>query len=92
MITLAATFHHRIMRELRRSLGADGQIVFYSGAMPVWPDDPAIGEKVSAREPTDEDLQRIIDANEPDLPEGAQYWRLLDNGGLVLMQGDGQIG
>ena len=92
MITLAATFHSRLMRELRRALGADGRLVFYKGPMPLWPDDPALNDKVAEREPTDEDLQRIIDANEPDLPEGARYWRLLDNGGLVLMQGDGQIG
>jgi hypothetical protein len=92
MITLAPTFHNRMLRELRRAVGGLGRFEFHAGPRPLWPDDPAEGEIIGHREPTDSELEGLVDGHEPDLPEGAGYWRLVDNGGLVLMQGDSEDG
>jgi hypothetical protein len=91
MITLATSFHARIMRELRRAVGSEGRLAFFAGKMPLFPDDAAEGERVETREVTDADLDRLCLGHEPEMPKGAGYWRLLDNGALVLMQGDGRL-
>ena len=44
MITLSASFHARVLRELHRAVGSEGTLVFYAGAMPEIVDDPAGGE------------------------------------------------
>jgi hypothetical protein len=88
MITLAPTFHNRVLRELRRAVGSLGRFEFRGGVRPLFSDDPATGEIIGHREPTDSELEGLVDGIEPDLPEGAGYWRLVDNGGVVLMQGD----
>jgi hypothetical protein len=92
VIVLAPAFHARLLRELRRAVGNDGRLAFFAGKMPLWPDDPAEGERVASREASERDLELIISNREPDLVEGSTFWRLLDNGGLVLMQGDGRDG
>jgi hypothetical protein len=91
VITLATTYHARMMRELRRAAGSEGQLVFHAGKMPLFPDDSAESERLESREVTDADLDRICRGHEPEMPKEANYWRLVDNGGLVLMQGDGKL-
>jgi hypothetical protein len=91
MITLSTSFHNRIMRELRRAVGSEGRLAFFDGKMPLFPDDSAEGERVESREVTDADLDRLCLGHEPEMPKAAGYWRLLDNGGLVLMQGDAKL-
>jgi hypothetical protein len=92
VITLATTFQVRILGELRRAAGSLGRFDFFAGPRPLFTDDPATGERIESRDPTDEELEALVDGIEPEMPKGAGYWRLLDNGGLVLMQGDGDIG
>jgi hypothetical protein len=91
VITLATSFHARIMRELRRAVGSEGRLAFFAGKMPLFPDDQAEGERIETREVMDADLDRLCLGHEPEMPKAAGYWRLLDNGGLVLMQGDAKL-
>lgn len=90
MITRSTGLQRRLAREMVRHAGSLAILMFYDGTMPATCDASADGERVTSQTPLAETfLRRLADGLEPALPQGATYWRLLDNGGLVVMQGDG---
>jgi hypothetical protein len=90
MIMRSVSLDRRIARELVRHAGSLSQVVYYNGTLPASCDDSANGERVGDLSPVPEEMiRRLVDGAEPGLLAGATYWRLLDNGGLVVMQGDG---
>lgn len=90
MIQRSRSFDRRIARELVRQAGSQALLAYYDGTMPASCDEAAGGERVAALTPLDEQfLRNLAEGVEPPLADGAKYWRLLDNGGLVVMQGDG---
>lgn len=89
MIDRSVSLERRMTREIVRHAGSLATLVFYDGTMPDGCDEPANGERVASLTPMAESsLRQLAEGNEPTLPDGAKYWRLLDNGGLVVMQGD----
>lgn len=89
-LTPSRSLKNRLARELRRAIGSHGVLVFYSGPPPATADEPANGEKIGSREVVEADLLKL-DSGEPlDVPAQAAwgYWRILDNGGLCVLQGD----
>lgn len=89
MIQRSISLERRMTREIVRHAGSMASLVFYRGIMPASCDDTADGERVASLTPMSEaSLRALADGTEPDLPDDATYWRLLDNGGLVVMQGD----
>jgi hypothetical protein len=91
MIHGSVSLEHRLLRETVRHAGSLATLLFYNGVMPASCEDSADGERVASLTPlTESTLRSLAEGTEPTLAEGATYWRLLDNGGLVVMQGDGQ--
>lgn len=90
MIQRSLSLEHRLTREIVRHAGSQACLVFYRGTMPADCDEAAHGERVASLTPMSEtSLRSLADGTEPPMADGASYWRLLDNGGLVVMQGDG---
>lgn len=90
MITRSTSLDRRLERETVRHAGSEAKLVFYAGTMPASCEAPANGERVSDKAPDEAFVRAMASGIEPMLPEGAHYWRLYDNGGLVVMQGDGR--
>jgi hypothetical protein len=90
MIQRSISLERRLQREMARHAGSLASLVFYHGTMPPSCDDTADGERVASLTPLEEAaLRRLAEGHEPPLPDGANYWRLLSNDGVVVMQGDG---
>jgi hypothetical protein len=90
MIQRSISLEHRLTREIVRHAGSLATLLYYQGTMPPSCDDTADGERVASLTPLEEAaLRSLAEGHEPPLPDGANYWRLIDNGGLVVMQGDG---
>ena len=86
---LSASLQRRLAMETVRAAGSMAVLIYYDGPMPERCEEAAKGERVGIH-PANEGLVRGLSGGvEPKLLEGAAYWRLLDNGGLVVMQGDG---
>lgn len=85
----AATLRARITYVVERAIGSNGVLAFYAGPAPETADDEPTGEKTGTRALTPQELAALRQGHGPELPKGADYWRLLDNGGLVVMQGGG---
>jgi hypothetical protein len=91
MIQRGISLEHRLTREIVRHAGSLATLVYYQGTMPASCDASADGERVASLSPMSETAVRsLAEGHEPTLADGANYWRLLDNGGLVVMQGDGK--
>jgi hypothetical protein len=90
MMVLSLSLERRLLRETLRHVGSEARLMQYSGRMPRTCEDAATGEKIGSLRMDEEVVRKTFDGHEPDLAEGAGYWRLLDNGGLVVMQGDGK--
>lgn len=90
MIQLAISLERRLMRETVRHAGSLAEVAYYSGSMPPCCEDRATGEKIGVEPATEALVRAITEGHEPALPKGATYWRVLDNGALVVMQGDGK--
>ena len=76
---------------VKRLIGSHGVVQFWRGPMPASCDDPATGERVGAMDMPDDFIGSARDEIEPALPPGANYWRLLDANGTVMMQGNGDV-
>lgn len=88
MIRYSTALKNRIATAICRAVGSNGVMVFYSGTAPVCFDDPATGERVFTQHLEEADVRALCAGHEPVMPEGAGWWRVMDNGGLVMMQGD----
>lgn len=89
MIIYSTGLKNRIAATIARAIGSNGTVAFYSGEAPMSADDPPSGEKIGTRDLLVEEFGELRLGGQPVLPKGAGYWRILDNGGLVVMQGDG---
>jgi hypothetical protein len=89
MIMRSASLERRLARETLRHAGSLARFAYFDGEMPASCELPAQGERLFS-EASEEEVRRLADGIEPMLPTDATYWRLLDNGGLVVAQGDGK--
>lgn len=89
-IYYSTSMANRVASLVVRTAGSEAVITFYNGNMPDVLQHKGDGEKVGSRPADEIALQHLAYGHEPQLPDGATYWRLTDNGGLVLMQGDGK--
>jgi len=87
---MSLSLERRLMRETVRHLGSQARLIRYSGRMPRTCEEPATGEKISSVAMDEPVMRELFGGREPRLGDGEGYWRLLDNGGLVVMQGDGE--
>lgn len=90
MIVRSLSLQHRLVREMERHAGSLARLVFYDGVMPASCDGSADGAKVKVQDVPAGFWTQIFYNEEPGLPEGSTYWRVYDNGGLVVIQGDGK--
>lgn len=81
-IRFSASLTRRLNAEINRAIGSNASMVFYDGAVPATLEASATGNKVKSGDITGEAVTFTHN-----LPEGATYWRILDAGGLVVVQG-----
>ena len=89
MIHLSISLERRLLRETQRHAGSWATMAFYNGTMPLRCELQADGERLERRSAPDWVIAELVANKEPELPAGATYWRLQDNNGNVVMQGDG---
>lgn len=90
MIMRGTAVTRRLAREIERHAGSMARVIFYDGAMPEIAEAVADGVRISAIDMPEGFGLAILYGDEPKLPEGARYWRLLSNEGEVVMQGNSQ--
>lgn len=89
MILRSASLVRRLDRETERHVGSLAQLAFYSGTMPATLDDSANGEKIATLQPLPQGILIGLRENrEPELITGSSYWRIYDNNGFCVFQGD----
>lgn len=89
MIVKSLSLKRALVRETLRRVGSLGQFVYYRGDMPQACEDPAAGEHIDTGKISEAEIRMVADGVEPMTPPG-RYWRLIDNDGNVVMQGDGK--
>jgi len=89
MIHLSTSLERRLLRETQRHAGSWAVMVFYKGAMPCRCELHAEGERLEQKSAPDWVVRDLVEGKEPELPPDAGFWRLLDNNGNCVMQGDG---
>lgn len=89
MIQRSVSLKRRLEHEIVRHAGSLARIIHYKGTMPPRCELQAEGERVESIAASEPQLRDLAQGNEPRLAEGANYWRLMDNNGNVVMQGDG---
>ena len=90
MIIRGTAINRRLAKEIERHAGSMARLIYYDGVMPEIAEAVADGTRVSAENMPAGFGLAILYGDEPKLPEGARYWRLLSNEGEVVMQGDNQ--
>ena len=90
MIVRSIALTRRLVHEMERHAGSLASIVFYDGVLPASCDETADGKRIESHELPAGFMSNALYGTEPRLPEGATYWRVYDNGGIVVMQGDGR--
>lgn len=88
MITMSISLQRRLVAEMERHAGSLASLVFYDGVLPATCDAPADGVKIKADPLPEGFMSHVRYGEEPALPTGAKYWRVYDNGGICVMQGD----
>ena len=89
MIHLSVSLERRLLRETQRHAGSWATMIFYKGTMPLRCELMADGERILSRSAPDWTIAELVSNKEPELPPEATYWRLVDNNGNCVMQGDG---
>lgn len=90
MITYSPQLLNAVTLAVKRMVGSHGVVQFFRGPMPSSCEDRAQGVRVGAMEMPEHFIGEARDQVEPSMPSGADYWRLLDANGTVMMQGDGR--
>jgi hypothetical protein len=85
----SSSLSSRITYVIERAIGSNGVLAFYSGPGPETADDEPTGEKLGTRALTPAELGELRNGRHPEMMKGAGYYRLLDNGGLTVLQGGG---
>ena len=88
MIVRSLSLQRRMQTEMERHAGSMASLVFYDGSMPTTCDAAADGVKIRAEPLPEQFMLHVLYGEEPGLPTGAKYWRVYDNGGICIMQGD----
>lgn len=89
MIQRSVSLKRRLEHEIVRHAGSLARLVHYKGEMPPRCELQAEGERVESMPAAEAQVRDLAQGNEPRLVEEATYWRLMDNNGNVVMQGDG---
>lgn len=89
MIQRSVSLKRRLELEVVRHAGSMARLIFYKGAMPMRCELLAEGERIDSVPADEAKVRDLAQGNDPVRPEGANYWRLMDNNGNVVMQGDG---
>lgn len=90
MIERSESLERALTRETVRFSGSLARFVFYKGEKPQDCNGVAQGERVGGLEASEFLLRRLSRGTEPAMPKEADYWRLYDAGGNVVMQGTGR--
>jgi hypothetical protein len=90
MIQRSVSLERRLLSETVRHAGSLAVLRFYHGTMPPCCEFAADGEWVETGKVSEATIRAMATGSAPTLPDGADYWRLMDNGGNVVMQGNGQ--
>lgn len=83
------SLQRRLEAETVRHAGSLARLHFYHGIMPLRCELVADGERVEGIPATEAMVRDLCQGNSPLMAKGANYWRLLDNSGNVVMQGNG---
>lgn len=87
MIQRSVSLKRRLEHEIVRHAGGMARLIYYKGEMPLRCELQAEGERVESVSASEPQVRDLAQGNEPKLIEGADYWRLMDNNGNVVMQG-----
>lgn len=87
MIERSVSLQRALAREAIRYAGSLALVLFYGGERPADCNGVAQGERLMRRPVTEDMMRSLIQGDDLELPAGATYWRLYDNGGHCLMQG-----
>ena len=88
MIERSKSLNRRLEAECVRCAGSQAVLVFYKGTKPLACELVADGERVEMSQAREHTVRALYQGIAPELPAGADYWRLIDAGGNVVMQGD----
>lgn len=83
------SLQRRLETETLRAAGSLARLHFYKGTMPLRCELQADGERIKGIPATEAMVRDLAQGNAPLMEKGSNYWRLLDNGGNVVMQGNG---
>ena len=87
MIQRSVSLERALEREAVRFAGSLAVFVFYAGEAPGDCDGVALGERVGKREASEFAVRQLMRGVGPGMLAGADYWRLYDANGNVVMQG-----
>lgn len=90
MIQQSIALMRRIEYETCRCAGSLARLLYYAGTMPIGCELRAESERVQSIDAPEPLVRDLAKGKEPHCPEGITYWRLLDNNGNCVMQGDWQ--
>jgi len=90
MITRSLSLLRRLTNEMERHAGSLARLAYFDGVMPANCDGVSDGTRVSVQDLPRGFMLDILYNTEPELPSGATYWRVFDNNGAVVLQGDGK--
>ena len=88
MIQRSVSLTRRLEHEIVRHAGSMARIIHYKGEMPLRCELQGEGERVESIAASEAQVRDLAQGNEPELIAPATYWRLMDNNGNVVMQGD----
>ena len=88
MIQRSVSLTRRLEHEIVRHAGTLARVIHYKGEMPPRCELQAEGERIESIAASEAQIRDLAQGNEPELIAPATYWRLMDNNGNVVMQGD----
>jgi len=89
MIERSKSLERRLEAECVRYAGSQAVLVFYKGTKPLACELVADGERIEMSQAREQLVRAIYEGIPPSGPAEADYWRLIDANGNVVMQGDG---
>ncbi len=92
MIQRATSLERRMELEIVRHAGSLAVLSFYKGTMPPRCELVADGERIERGPAAEAMVRKLAQGIAPPMPPDADYWRLMDNNGNVVMQGDSSDG
>jgi hypothetical protein len=89
VIERSKSLERRLELECVRYAGSQAVLVFYKGTKPLTCELQADGERIEITAANESVVRALYRGTLPDkLPTGADYWRLSDANGNVVMQGN----